>query len=67
MIYEHQNRLEAKLLSVRQQIDNLKKRLLNENYITNAPANLVQETRDQLENNLALEKQLTIELTKSDK
>ena len=63
MIYEHQARLESKLVDIRKQIANLETRLGNESYVANAPEKLVQESRAELENSKLLESKIAAELT----
>jgi valyl-tRNA synthetase len=62
MLYEHQTKLELRLVACRELVDKLQSRLANEGYVASAPANIVQDTRDQLEEQLALEKKLIQEL-----
>jgi len=62
LIYEHQTRLEMRLVEVRQQIANLEKRLNNPNYVDKAPAHLVEESKQQLQDEKALEERLMVEL-----
>ncbi len=47
-LYQHQENLEARLAEVREQIARLEARLANENYISKAPAKLVEETQYEL-------------------
>ena len=47
-LYEHQSNLEMRLAKTRQQLENLNKRLTNENYIKKAPAELVEETKQEV-------------------
>lgn len=47
-LYEHQSNLEMRLAKTRQQLENLNKRLANENYIKKAPAELVEETKQEV-------------------
>jgi len=61
-LYEHQTKLESRLADIRNQIQNLEGRLANKGYVDNAPAAVVEETRDQLEENRALESRLVHEL-----
>ena len=63
MIYEHQARLELKLVDIRKQIKNLETRLDNESYVSNAPENLVNESRSQLAESKLLESKIAAELT----
>lgn len=61
-LYEHQTKLELRLVNVREQIANLESRLANRGYIDNAPAKLVDETKHALETQKALEQRLANEL-----
>ncbi|MBP7760730.1 valine--tRNA ligase [Candidatus Saccharibacteria bacterium] len=61
-LYEHQTKLELRLVKCREDVDRLQSRLANENYVVSAPAHLVEETRAQLADQLALEKKLIKEL-----
>ena len=61
-LYEHQTNLELRLAEVNTQISALEARLANENYISKAPANLVQESTTQLEQKQALKERLLHEL-----
>lgn len=61
-LYEHQTKLELRLVKCRDDVDRLQSRLTNESYFTSAPAHLVEETRTQLADQLALEKKLIKEL-----
>jgi len=61
-LYEHQTNLELRLAEVNTQISALEARLANENYISKAPANLVQESTAQLEQKQALKERLLHEL-----
>lgn len=47
-LYEHQINLERRLVEVRQTVATLEARLANERYVANAPAHLVEESRQQL-------------------
>jgi valyl-tRNA synthetase len=62
LVYEHQERLEAHLAEVRQEITVLESRLSNPNYTKKAPGHLVEETKKQLSEKRALETRLMIEL-----
>lgn len=61
-LYEHQSNLETRLANIRQQITSLNARLSNENYIKKAPAKLVEETHNQLEEKRSIEEKLVKEL-----
>lgn len=61
-LYEHQAKLEARLAGVRQQIDRLQARMANKNYVAQAPAHVVEETRTALEEQLELSRRLAREL-----
>lgn len=47
-LYEHQSNLEKRLAEVHQTIQNLEKRLANDAYVSKAPAELVEQSRQQL-------------------
>ncbi|PID31319.1 valine--tRNA ligase [Candidatus Saccharibacteria bacterium] len=61
-LYEHQSNLETRLGKVRQSIATLEGRLSNERYVSNAPAHLVEETRQQLADERSHEARLANEL-----
>ncbi|HUC96472.1 MAG TPA: class I tRNA ligase family protein, partial [Candidatus Saccharimonadales bacterium] len=61
-ISEHESNLEVRLAEAQALIKTLKARLLNENYIAKAPAELVAETKTQLEQKQALVERLIHEL-----
>lgn len=61
-LYEHQTNLEMRLADTHTQIANLKARLANENYIKKAPANLIEETKEQLAHMEKLKERLINEL-----
>lgn len=61
-LYQHQTKLEMRLVACRELVGRLQTRLANENYVKSAPAHLVEETRHQLDEQLALEKRLIAEL-----
>ena len=61
-LYEHQTNLETRLIEVRDQIKNLEGRLSNENYLSKAPTNLVEESREQLQQKTLLAERLVREL-----
>lgn len=62
LVYEHQTKLELRLVEIRADIAKLKQRLSNENYISKAPEKLVDETRRDLIDKEKLEKRLIAEL-----
>ena len=59
---EHQTNLEVRLAEAQALIKTLKARLENENYVAKAPAELVEETKAQLEQKQALVERLVHEL-----
>lgn len=61
-LYEHQTNLEVRLAETRELIKTLEARLGNETYVSKAPAKLVEESRDQLEEKKTLEERLEAEL-----
>jgi valyl-tRNA synthetase len=61
-LYDHQTKLETRLTHSRELITRLQNRLANENYVKNAPAEVVEETRDQLAEQQQLEARLVREL-----
>ncbi len=61
-LYEHQTKLETRLAATRELIARLQARLANEQYVTSAPHHLVEESRNQLDEHLSLEKKLIAEL-----
>jgi valyl-tRNA synthetase len=61
-LYEHQTNLEVRVAETRQFITTLESRLGNETYVSKAPAQLVEESRDQLETKKTLLKRLEAEL-----
>jgi valyl-tRNA synthetase len=61
-MYEHQSNLEVRLAETRQFINTLEARLSNESYVAKAPAQLVEESRAQLESKKALVMRLQDEL-----
>lgn len=61
-LYEHQTNLEVRLAETKQFVHNLEGRLANENYVSKAPAHLVEESREQLEQKKALIERLETEL-----
>ncbi len=62
MLYDHQTKLELRLVKCREDVERLQSRLANASYVASAPAHLVEETRAQLTEQLALEKKLIREL-----
>lgn len=66
-LYEHQTKLEERLAECRQHIERLDGRLANEGYIKNAPAKVIEETKQQLATQQNLEKRLVRELEVSKK
>jgi valyl-tRNA synthetase len=62
-LYEHQTNLEVRVAETKQFIHTLEARLSNENYITKAPAYLIEETRQQLETKKTLLTRLEAELS----
>ena len=61
-LYEHQTNLEKRLADTRGEIATLEVRLSNENYVAKAPAQLVEESREQLASKQALVERLEAEL-----
>lgn len=62
-LYEHQSNLETRLAEARRNVAALETRLSNESYVAKAPANLVEESREQLASKKALVERLHAELT----
>lgn len=62
VLYEHQSKLEVRLAETKKRIDALQARLANANYVAQAPAQVVKETRTQLEEQESLFKRLSREL-----
>jgi valyl-tRNA synthetase len=62
LLYEHQTRLETRLVITREEIANLEKRLASGGYVARAPKHLVEESRRQLDERRALEARLITEL-----
>lgn len=62
ILYEHQTNLEVRLAETHSDIAALESRLSNESYVNKAPANLVEESREQLEHKKALKERLIHEL-----
>lgn len=61
-LYEHQSRLEMRLAECRQSINKLEARLSNDGYVKNAPKRIVEETKEQLEQQQQLAERLAREL-----
>jgi len=61
-LYEHQTNLEKRLAEAHASVKALEARLSNENYVAKAPAELVEESKDQLQSQLALVSRLENEL-----
>ncbi len=61
-LYEHQSNLEVRIAEARDEIETLERRLANENYVSKAPANLVEESQQQLETKKTLVERLMKEL-----
>jgi len=61
-LYEHQSNLETRLAETHANIRALEARLANETYVAKAPANLVEESRTQLEQKKTLAERLVHEL-----
>ncbi len=61
-LYEHQTKLELRLADTKNRIAALQKRLDNPNYVSQAPAKLVDETREQLADQTKLAERLGREL-----
>lgn len=61
-LYEHQANLEVRIQETRAQIANLEGRLSNESYVSKAPAELVEESKTQLEQKKTLLERLIHEL-----
>ncbi len=62
MMYEHQSNLERRLAETRKEVAVLESRLANEGYTAKAPAELVEESRQQLTSRQALVDRLEAEL-----
>lgn len=62
VLYEHQEKLEARLADTRSLIARLEGRLANENYVSQAPKKVVDETKTQLEEQKELLERLEAEL-----
>ena len=61
-LYEHQHKLEMRLVATREMISRLESRLATKSYVDNAPKKVVDETRDQLAEQRELETRLVAEL-----
>jgi valyl-tRNA synthetase len=61
-LYEHQTKLELRLVECRGLIEKLEGRLSNKSYVDNAPEKVVDETKKQLEEQKHLESRLVTEL-----
>lgn len=62
VLYEHQAHLEQRLAECKTRTAQLEGRLANQNYVDHAPAQVVQQTRDELEAQLKLQQRLGREL-----
>lgn len=62
-LYEHQAKLETRLAETRERVHKLELRLDNDGYVRSAPVAVVNQTRDELEDQLALESRLQNELS----
>ncbi|MBC7869018.1 valine--tRNA ligase [Candidatus Saccharibacteria bacterium] len=62
MLYEHQSNLEVRLAEAHVDVRALNSRLDNESYVSKAPAALVEESKQQLEQKKALITRLEVEL-----
>ena len=62
MIYKHKENLEDRILKLGAEINTLERRLENPNYVNKAPAELVAETREQLETKQNLLEKMKAEL-----
>jgi valyl-tRNA synthetase len=61
-LYEHQTNLEVRLAETKQFVNTLEARLASTSYVSKAPAKLVEETRQQLEEKKTLIERLSDEL-----
>ncbi|HSW91205.1 MAG TPA: class I tRNA ligase family protein, partial [Candidatus Saccharimonadales bacterium] len=61
-LYEHQTNLEVRLAETKQFVNTLEARLASSSYVSKAPAKLVEETRQQLEEKKTLIERLSDEL-----
>ncbi|MDR0957159.1 MAG: valine--tRNA ligase [Candidatus Nomurabacteria bacterium] len=62
MVYEHQSRLELRLVEIRGEVEKLQARLDNKGYVEHAPEHLVNETRNEIASKTALIDRLVHEL-----
>lgn len=62
VVAEYRDKLTERILSVGRELDALNQRMFNPNYVERAPAYLVKETRDQIEEKTALINRLKQEL-----
>lgn len=62
-LYEHQTKLETRLAETRERVHKLQLRLDNEGYVRSAPPAVVNQTRDELNEQLGLESRLQNELS----
>lgn len=62
-LYEHQTKLESRLADTRERVHTLQLRLDNEGYVRSAPPVVVNQTRDELGEQLELESRLQNELS----
>lgn len=62
LVYEHQGKLETRLAECKQRIATLQARLDNKQYVKQAPAAVVKQTRDELAKQQELETRLSKEL-----
>ncbi len=62
-LYEHQEKLEKRLVETRARIESLEQRLANKTYVDKAPEALVAETKSQLDDQKSLEDRLVAELS----
>ncbi|MBL8160156.1 valine--tRNA ligase [Candidatus Saccharibacteria bacterium] len=61
-LYEHQSKLEVRLVEARERAANLQRRLDNKTYVSQAPPRIVEETRHQLAEQQSLVERLQKEL-----
>lgn len=62
-LYDHQTKLEMRLVECREHIERLETRLANKGYVESAPAAIVEQSRQQLSEQQRLEGKLVRELT----